>query len=360
MLRAAPRRPLDVHCHIGRNDPDGFAMEPEELLANLDRAAHADGVVFPMHEPDGYGPANDEVLAVAAESGGRLQAFCRVNPHDGALAEARRCLDAGARGIKLHPRAERFTLDHPGVRPLIAEAHERRAPVLIHAGRGIPALGHHAVELATAFPEARLILAHAGICDLAWIWRAAQEHGNLFFDTAWWNPADFLVLFALVPPGQILLGTDPPYGSTALGAHTLLRLARQVGLDDRQIAGMLGGQAERLVRGEDPKDLGPAPGLESLRPDALLARVISWLTAALARLLPGHDGTEPLELTRLACQVPPGTPQAPVCHQVLGLLDLAERLMAEAPPERRGRAGVGPLVTAAVLAATPDVPLPEL
>src|SRR5688500_15928134 len=105
-----------------------------------------------MHEPDGYAAANDAVLAAAADHADRLVCFCRVDPHDGAVAEARRCLDAGARGIKLHPRAERFGMDAPAVGDIVALAHERRVPVLIHAGRGIPALGRRTVELAEANP----------------------------------------------------------------------------------------------------------------------------------------------------------------------------------------------------------------
>ena len=79
-----------------------------------------------MHEPAGYREANDFVIAAAAESGGVLVPYCRVDPHDGAVAEAERALDAGARGIKLHPRAEGFALDQPAVRDLVAIA--RRAP----------------------------------------------------------------------------------------------------------------------------------------------------------------------------------------------------------------------------------------
>jgi predicted TIM-barrel fold metal-dependent hydrolase len=103
---------FDAHTHIGRNDPDGFKAEPEELLANLEIVG-ARAAVFPMHEPDGYPPANDRVIGVAADSDDRLVAFCRIDPNADPLTEARRCLDAGARGIKLHPRAEQFTLDHP-------------------------------------------------------------------------------------------------------------------------------------------------------------------------------------------------------------------------------------------------------
>src|SRR5919202_6216028 len=112
----------------------------------------------------------------------------------------------GAAGVKLHPRAEGFTLDHPALEGVFELLDERRLPVIVHAGRGIPALGKHAVQHCERHPGARVILAHAGICDLAWIWREAPAHPNLFFDTAWWAPTDLLTLFALVPPGQILFG----------------------------------------------------------------------------------------------------------------------------------------------------------
>ena len=121
---------VDAHTHIGRNDPDGYRCEPEELIGSLERA-DAHGVVFPMHEPHGYHEANDWVIAAAAESGGRLSAFCRLDPHtEDALTEAERCLDAGAAGIKLHARAERFPLDLPDIRDVFALADERRRAIL--------------------------------------------------------------------------------------------------------------------------------------------------------------------------------------------------------------------------------------
>src|SRR3954451_23989468 len=277
-LSAVPEPDIfDAHTHTGSNDPDGMKASLEELTEMLDTVGTRGAAFFTMHEPDGYPEANDRVLAEAERSGGRLVPFCRVNPHDNAPAEARRALDLGARGIKLHPRAEEFTLDHPQVAELFEIAEQRNVPMLIHAGRGIPALGRHVVQHAERHPGARVILAHAGICDLAWIWRSAAEHPNVFFDTAWWNPADLITLFSLVPPSQILYGSDAPYGRPFLSATLAVRCGLQAGLSAEQMRGVMGGQLDRLLAGEPPLDLGSPNGTGAAEPDRLCGRVGSSL-----------------------------------------------------------------------------------
>jgi predicted TIM-barrel fold metal-dependent hydrolase len=348
---------FDAHTHIGRNDPDGMRQSPEELLALLE-LAHARGAfVFPMHEPDGYPPANDEVLEVAASSNGRLLPFCRVNPHADPVTEARRCLDAGACGIKLHPRAEQFTLDHPAVRLLVELAHERKVPVLIHAGRGIPALGLHAVELAEQFPEARLILAHAAVSDLSWIWRVAPDHPNLFFDTAWWIPADMTALFSLVPPGQILFASDAPYGATGFSAAFQLRTALQVGLSREQIRSVASEQSLRLAASEAPLPSGPAVGERDRASHSLLERVAQYLMLASIASMRGGDPTELVALGRLACDVPDEIDDRPAFAAVEWLLDRFDDYSSQYPEDRRRLTF---LIMATTVARTPDVPLPLL
>ncbi|HVD58644.1 MAG TPA: amidohydrolase family protein, partial [Thermoleophilaceae bacterium] len=263
---------IDAHTHIGQNDPDGYRCSRKELVGAL-KAIDARAFVFPMHEPDGYPPANDMVLAEAEAAAGRLFAFCRLDPADSPGTEARRCVAAGARGIKLHPRAEGFNLDHPALESVYAFADEERLPILCHAGRGIPALGRHAIEVCSRYPGLRLILAHAGISDLAWIWREAPDHPNLFFDTAWWSPTDLQALFALVAPGQILMASDAPYATPSFGATMDLRHGLQLGLDPDAMRGILGAQALRLIEREEPLDLGPPAGSEAVPRDPLLERV---------------------------------------------------------------------------------------
>ena len=350
-----PLEMFDAHTHIGVNDPDTFKCTAEELLAAL-ATTGSRAVVFPMHEPGGYPPANDHVITTAAASDGRLVAFCRVDPNADPVSEVRRCLAAGARGIKLHPRAEQFGLGEPGVRAIVAEAHEHRLPVLVHAGRGIPALGAHVLELATEFPRARFILGHAGVCDLAWIWRHLDDHPNVFFDTSWWSVPDLLALFAYVAPGRILYATDIPFSTPMHASTVMLRCALQVGLSREQLQSVAGGQIERLLAGEDALDVGPAPGPERIRADPLLQRVSYFLVSAIAAAIEGGDGAEHADLARLSCLVGDDAPQAPICRSILAVL---ERWTSLAPgatlPERIPR--LHALVVANALAGTPDVPV---
>jgi uncharacterized protein len=353
---------FDVHTHIGHNDPDEFRCSTEQLLGGL-QAAGARAIVFPMHEPGGYPPANDMVIAEAARSGGTLVPFCRLDPHADPLGEVERCLAAGARGIKLHPRAERFSLDTPELAGVFELADERRLPVLVHAGRGIPALGRHAVEVCGRHPSLRLILAHAAISDLAWIWRAVDDHPNLYFDTAWWSASDLLAMWSLVPPRNVLFASDAPYGSVALAAMMNLRYAMQVGLDEHQLRLAFGGQAARLVEAEEPADAGPAPGAQALPPDPLLDRVHTFLVSAIGQGIAGVDPVEALSLAALACEVGDDAPQAEACATVLRLLELRELLIEQgADGERPSRfaPGVPMIVMAACVVRTPDVPMPPV
>jgi uncharacterized protein len=348
---------VDAHTHTGFSDPDGVTGSADEIIDGLDRGGIARAAVFTTAEPAGYPPANDRVLAEAEASGGRLVPFVRVDPNaERPLDEARRCFARGARGIKLHPRSDDFALPHPEVEALVAFAAERRAPVLFHAGRGIPALGEEVTRLAGAYPDARLILAHAGISDLGLLQHVVATLPNVFFDTSWWQVADLLTLMTVVPPGQILFASDMPYGSARFAALVLLRCA----LDPpRALAVMAGRQADRLLAWEDTIDAGPALGPRAVGHRWLAGeRIVSYSSAALQMAFRGADPTEPLALARLACQVPTGGSDGDEAR-LLGTCDrflaLAQDLLAEAPDDPR-RVRYAPLV-AHLLAGTPRVPV---
>ncbi|HVF77661.1 MAG TPA: amidohydrolase family protein [Solirubrobacteraceae bacterium] len=334
---------VDAHTHIG-TDCDGTICEPPELLAALDTLG-ARAVSFPLRAEGGYSSANDLVLHAAAASGDRLVAFCRLDPHADPLAEGARAIAAGAQGIKLHPRSDSFTLAHPGVEAVFGLAHEHGLPILIHAGRGIAPIGADTLRLAAEYPRASVILAHAGVTDLAWIADVLEEHPNVLFDTAWWNPADLLALFTLVPAGRILFGSDAPFGHPALNALITLRCARAAGLGDEPIRGVMGEQLDRLLAGEPLDDYGPGPGAGRLRRDVLLERVSTYLSYGWGIALAGGTIDSPHSLARTALDVSARHPLRETFDEIRLALDL--------PPI--GPLGLGGLAIAATLAATSDL-----
>jgi hypothetical protein len=346
---------FDAHTHLGVNDPDGMSQSPEELLEILSVSRAQGCFVFPMHEPDGYAKANDMVIGAAQASGGLMVPFCRVNPNDDAVQEAKRALASGAKGIKLHPRAEEFPLDHPQIRPLFEIANERSLPVLIHAGRGIPALGVHVVRLAGEFPNARVILAHAGITDLSWIWRTAVDLPNLLFDSSWWMPSDMLALFSFVPPGQIVFASDAPYGHTLAAAAVQMRLALQAGLSPEQIHLIASGQSLRIARGQALQPSGPAVGERDRASHLLLDRLADFLLLGTIMTLRGGDGEEMLGLARLACDVPDEIDDAPIFAAIRRLIAIYDEVTRLEPDNRRRLIF---LMMAMTVAKTPDVPIP--
>jgi hypothetical protein len=349
---------FDCHTHVGEHDPSGFAATSQELLESLARI-DARAAVFPLKEPDGYATPNRRVAELAREHPDRLVAFCRIDPGDDPVGRAQDALAAGARGIKLHPDGEEFDIGDDRLDGVYALADERRLPVVIHAGPEIEGLGRTALELCDRFRDARLILAHDALTDLSWIWEEVDSHPNLFFDTSWWGPVHVLALFALVPAGRILAASDLPYSTPLSGAITTLRCGLQAGLSADQLRLVMGGQFKRLLDGEDALDAGPAIGAPGRPLDPLYERIYVTLLTGLEALNRGEDMGNAMSVARHACKVPDHRPQSRVTRSVTALLDLYERHAEELPADGQRSPGWDLIQAAALVARTPDAPLPE-
>src|SRR5437763_6903476 len=159
---------FDAHAHVG-TDIDGMIGRYEELSGAMDRYGISRAFMFCLDEPDrhpGFRAGNDRTLEFAARSEGRLIPFVRLALDEGPIEEARRCLDLGARGIKLHPRAQKFLLNDERLAPVFALAAERGVPILVHAGRGLPPIAAALERLFDSHPGPQPILAPAGIAAL--------------------------------------------------------------------------------------------------------------------------------------------------------------------------------------------------
>ena len=348
---------VEAHAHLGQ-DEDGMSLDPDGLIAMLDTADAARSLVFPLHDPrrdPAYRVPNDEVLGWAAGSGGRFVPFCRLDPTQEPVTEAERCLVAGARGIKLHPRAQSFNL--VGLcEPIFALAEQVNVPILIHAGRGLPeAFGRELVEVAQLHPGASLILAHVGVADQGTLADGLRGHPAAVFDTSWMNMYDTLALFARVPAERIVFGSDPPYGRTFIGLYLILRALASLGADADVRRAVVGGTVSRMVEGEGLARATAPLAPERLVMDAKLARIHANLMMVLGSTFAGNQerAVDMLWLSQMACRDPNPGQSGAALERIGALLDIAQRLFIEYPDSPRV---AGPAIVLSMAIAATEVP----
>ena len=317
---------FDAHTHIG-DDIDGMRGRPDELLQKMDHYGISQAFTFCMDEPDrhpAFSAANDRTRAWTEESGGRLIPFARLDLAETPIAEAERSLDLGARGIKLHPRAQGFLLTDERLEPVFALAAERKVPILIHGGRGLPPISDGLGRLMDRHPEAELIIAHAGIADMAGLAHVFGSRAGVFFDTSAWSPVDLLDFYRQVSPEQVLYASDYPYGQQPSSLLIAVRTARAAGFDDQQLRDMLYGNATRIARGDPPLEPTPPRGSDVFSQPMTFARIHGYLSMATPLLwMRQQDTFGVLGLALNACEERNGAAEVEELEQIRELIACA-------------------------------------
>jgi len=352
---------VDAHTHLGA-DEDGRTQDLPGLLGHLDTVGtDSRACVFPLHDPDrrpAYRLPNDRVLAWAEQSGGRLTPYCRLDPADDPIGEAERCLALGARGIKLHPRAQAFGFGDGSAERIFAVARDAEVPILIHAGRGMPPMDPLA-ELALRFPEVSLVLAHAGIAGQGMFASKLADHPAVLYDTSAFAAIDVVELFARVPAERIIFASDSPYGQPLPDLYLAMRAAARAGVDADGRAMIAGGTMAAVLAGE-PLPPATEPRLEEVRHvNGRLLRISGYLMMAYGAAMTAdppdvtraHEG---VALARYACRDPDPGDAGYAISRIDDALAAAEEILASGDSEL-ATAAISLAVAAAAVAATEPV-----
>jgi uncharacterized protein len=273
---------FDAHTHLG-TDIDGMVGIYDDLIRGMDKYGISRCFMFCLDEPDrhpAFRAGNDRTLAFAERSGGKLIPFVRLDLSEDPIGEATRVLDLGARGIKLHPRAQKFLLNDERLSPIFELAAARNVPVLIHGGRGLPPIADDLARVVDRYPRAQLIVAHAGIADLASLADRLGGKAGVFFDTSVWSPLDLLGLYRLVGPEQVVYASDYPYGQQPASLLISVRTARLAGFSDDQVRDVLAGNAVRIAAGDAPREPSAPKGMETFSQPMSFARIHQYLSMA--------------------------------------------------------------------------------
>jgi uncharacterized protein len=166
---------------------------------------------------------------------------------------------AGARGIKLHPAAQRFYPNDERLAPVYARATELDWPVIFHSGAF--ALGPGSTTQASlenfppllkSFPDLTIVLGHMGFGEFDTCAEIAAEFPNAMFDCCFAvngtepTPAisdeDAAAGFRKVGIDRVMFGSDYPWLDPALDAARIQRLS----LSEAEKRAVLHGNAARV------------------------------------------------------------------------------------------------------------------
>ena len=222
------------------------------VLATATEAGIETSVVFQGGVPADPRPGNAHLLqAVKGEA--RILPGCLVNPTMGpdALDDLKRCVDLGARTVKLMAAIHRYRLDSPCVDPVMALAETLSIPATIHSGSPLSGCSPAYINtLAKRHPNVTIIMDHMGYRE--WVSlavRAAVENPNIYLGTTLIAAAEPITIKNLVREGKIgadriVFGSNAPAGVATHGVNGI----RQVGFTAEEEALILGDNFKKIYR----------------------------------------------------------------------------------------------------------------
>jgi predicted TIM-barrel fold metal-dependent hydrolase len=263
---------LDPHFAVLYDNPKARLATAEDALASLDRNG-VDGA-FAL----GFGWSdlglcrmhNDYLLDVQRRFPGRFAGFAATQPRAGepALAEVARAIDEGLHGVgELMPHGQGFRLDEwDVVDPLAGALASIDRPLIVHVSEPVghlyPGKGDvspvAAWQLAARHPALKIVFAHwgGGLPFYELMPEVRDALRNTFYDSAattyLYDFKVFRIVADLCGAERVLFATDYPL----LRQGPFLQKVRDVGLSEETLAAILGGNAERLVRGSFPSQRG--------------------------------------------------------------------------------------------------------
>ena len=222
------------------------------VLATATEAGIETSVVFQGGVPADPRPGNAHLLqAVKGEA--RILPGCLVNPTMGpdALDDLKRCVDLGARTVKLMAAIHRYRLDSPCVDPVMALAETLSISATIHSGSPLSGCSPAYINtLAKRHPNVTIIMDHMGYRE--WVGlavRAAVENPNIYLGTTLIAAAEPVTIKNLVREGKIgadriVFGSNAPAGVATHGVNGI----RQVGFTAEEEALILGDNFKKIYR----------------------------------------------------------------------------------------------------------------
>lgn len=207
------------------------------LVSDMDKAGIDKAIIFPLDFSlySGRGKSvsleeQHEIYSKATKRHpNRLIAWAGINPRrpDAAKFVNRAIKEWDMKGVKLHPCIGEFYPNDNTIYPVYEKCLELNVPVSIHTGpeahpyHGKYAMPIYVEEVADAFPQLTIIMAHSGLCWWEEAVAIAAVRPNVYLDIAYWQIKclarpiwgfyyQLRTMMDSVGPHKILFGSDWP------------------------------------------------------------------------------------------------------------------------------------------------------
>ena len=240
---------IDSHGHLGVIGT--FQATADNLVRWLDRAgidqivvSHLDAIFYDARK------GNDALGAAIKTYPDRIvgyMSFPTAYHGRAVIEEMDRCVaEYDMRGVKIYSALEmasKFSVGEPAMVPIIEHAAELGLPILAHAN------AREVEYLATAVPEATILIAHLGEQSSANMWQTfemARTCPNVVLDLTSSQIYTGMVEACVeaAGPKRVVFGTDLPL----LEPEVQIQKVYAANIDDETRRLILGGNAARLFR----------------------------------------------------------------------------------------------------------------
>jgi len=253
---------IDGHVHV-TEDGKWFDTHHDASLARLIREMDNCDIEKAVLLPIAPFTSNKFIASVCQQYPDRFIGFGSVNPiAEGAVETLRNEFsELGLKGIKLHPRLQKFSLADERAIDVIRKAAERNIPLVIDAWIGKDMKGIELIDdielVAGQVPEAKIIFTHLGGFAHDRVPEMAKNHSNIYFDLSFvltYFDRDYLEMNIIqimkeIDSSRMMYGSDFPEvkANESYSATKLLIDEHFSPKDSRQI---FGESILKLINGE--------------------------------------------------------------------------------------------------------------
>ena len=207
----------DVHTHIGK-DKDRTTISLKHWLKEMSESGISKAVAFPLNDPfdQSFKKPNTMIYSHYKKHPKKLIPFFRLNPKRNFEEEFNKRYNQEFKGIKLHPRSQKFRMNSKEAMMICEMAEKYELPMIVHTGYSskgeeIKYIVDDILDVKKEFKNLKIILGHSSFVDIENALKKFKKIKNIYFEFSTLKFVDIAEIILRIDNKRILFGSDTPY-----------------------------------------------------------------------------------------------------------------------------------------------------